>query len=60
MARTKQTARKSTGGRAPRKQLQAKVSNTQSKKRSTAAIKKAKAARYPPSSHYCLYLNLKL
>ena len=43
MARTKQTARKSTGGKAPRKQLAAKAA------RKTAPVRPA-LAYYPPDS----------
>lgn len=49
MARTKQTARKSTGGKAPRKQL------------ATYAARKTKAQTYPSSvavsSNYFIYLS---
>ncbi|KIO16744.1 hypothetical protein M407DRAFT_63172, partial [Tulasnella calospora MUT 4182] len=40
MARTKQTARKSTGGKAPRKQISSKSSKAAKKIPSTGGVKK--------------------
>ena len=45
MARTKQTARKSTGGKAPRKQLATKAARKSAP--ATGGVKKAVAARNP-------------
>lgn len=48
MARTKQTARKSTGGKAPRKQLATKAARKSAP--STGGVKKPHRYRYDPSS----------
>ena len=48
MARTKQTARKSTGGKAPRKQLASKAARKSAKQPSTGGLKKPH--RYKPGT----------
>ena len=48
MARTKQTARKSTGGKAPRKQLATKAARKQARKTSNEGVKKPH--RYRPGT----------
>ena len=48
MARTKQTARKSTGGKAPRKQLASKAARKSAKAPSTGGLKKPH--RYKPGT----------
>ncbi|PLW04877.1 hypothetical protein PCANC_13757 [Puccinia coronata f. sp. avenae] len=48
MARTKQTARKSTGGKAPRKQLAAKAARKSAPSGATAGVKKPH--RYRPGT----------
>jgi len=51
MARTKQTARKSTGGKAPRKQLATKAARKSAP--STGGVKKPHRYRY--GLYYCMY-----
>ena len=55
MARTKQTARKSTGGKAPRKQLATKAARKSAP--STGGVKKPHRYRYNKlsSDYKCLY-----
>ncbi|KAL9646429.1 hypothetical protein ABK040_006427 [Willaertia magna] len=48
MARTKQTARKSTGGKAPRKQLASKAARKSAKQPTTGGLKKPH--RYKPGT----------
>merc|ERR1712130_274433 len=48
MARTKQTARKSTGGKAPRKQLASKAARKSAKQPNTGGLKKPH--RYKPGT----------
>jgi len=62
MARTKQTARKSTGGKAPRKQLATKAARKSAP--STGGVKKPHRYRYfmimwPQSNFGPLFLKLK-
>ena len=54
MARTKQTARKSTGGKAPRKQLATKAARKSAP--ATGGVKKPH--RYRPGSNFDLFVNL--
>ena len=50
MARTKQTARKSTGGKAPRKQLATKAARKSSKGTPGAVVRGQKKHRYRPGT----------
>ncbi|KAJ3718905.1 histone H3 [Lentinula raphanica] len=50
MARTKQTARKSTGGKAPRKQLASKSAKSAARKTATAAGGVKKPHRFRPGT----------
>lgn len=57
MARTKQTARKSTGGKAPRKQLATKAARKSAP--STGGVKKPHRYRYVYACIYvCMCINL--
>lgn len=61
MARTKQTARKSTGGKAPRKQLATKAARKSAP--STGGVKKPHRYRYLEqfnlfSQHVCLHIDV--
>ncbi|EMS21110.1 Histone H3 domain containing protein [Rhodotorula toruloides NP11] len=54
MARTKQTARKSTGGKAPRKQLAAKAARKSAP--AAGGVKKPHRVRSPVSSVTCDFI----
>lgn len=55
MARTKQTARKSTGGKAPRKQLATKAARKSAP--STGGVKKPHRYRYILDNILSIYMN---